>query len=94
MIEIPANSSVFVPVTTHGSLPMREVWGANLMIEATEEGIWCIENEVMVLPTVVRAIEGSVHSLLVNASMKRIKVPRGTSLGSICTLGEYHGKPI
>ena len=26
MIEIPANSSVFVPVTTHGSLPMREVW--------------------------------------------------------------------
>ena len=87
-IEIPANSSVFVPVTTHGTLPMRQVWGVDHMIEATEAGVWCMENEVMVMPTVVRAIEGAVHSLLVNNSMKRIKVPAGTRLGSISPLDQ------
>jgi hypothetical protein len=78
-IEVPANSAVFVSVTTNGKMPMKTAYANDLLLEPDVNG----ELPVLIVPGISHVIEGAVYCLAVNPEMKRIKIPEGTALGTI-----------
>ncbi len=78
-VEVPANSAIFVSVTTKGRMPMKTAYANNLLLEPDVSS----ELPILIVPGVSHVIEGAVYCLAVNPEMKRIKIPEGTVLGTI-----------
>ena len=80
--ELSARSALFIPFSTHGKLSLKKAMESELLVEPDTAG----DCAVLLSPGLCQTIGEEAHCLVINPDTVRVKVKKGTCLGTVTVI--------